>query len=78
VDIQVRKQREKAGLFKVDRQRQLVLTTQPRLIYLDPSVKNVKTAIKGVVRLRTRRSVVLFLVFCVCADLLMGACADPL
>ena len=45
----VRKQRAKAGMFKVDRQRQLILTTQPRLIYLDPTVKNVKAAIKGVI-----------------------------
>ena len=49
VGVQVRKQRAKAGMFKVDRQRQLILTTQPRIIYLDPTVKNVKAAIKGVV-----------------------------
>lgn len=45
----VRKRRDKGGMFHVDRRRQLVLTTHPRIMYLDPAVKDIKKAVKGVV-----------------------------
>lgn len=32
----IRKRRDKGGMFKQDRRRQLILTTKPRLLYLDP------------------------------------------
>ncbi len=46
----VRKRRDKGGLFKIDRRRQLILTTKPRIIYLDPET-SVPT-VKGEVRVR--------------------------
>ena len=40
----VRKRRDKGGMFKQDRRRQLLLTTKPRILYLDPesSVPTIK------------------------------------
>jgi hypothetical protein len=45
----VRKRRDKGGLFKIDRRRQLILTTKPRIIYLDPetSVPTVKGEVRA-------------------------------